>query len=174
MITLNQARDELQRHLADGPKARHSSVVAHLMRRLAGRRKRNAELWEIVGLCHDIDDKITKNDRSQHGMLAVTWLDKRLPEEALEAIRAYDHRMGVTSVTELAVALKLADALAIADEIVGRDVVLQIGAAAGWQKLSDRLAVDSPYLVPILSELAHRLGFGKQDLADLLKDAPSQ
>ena len=132
MLSVEQAHAELNKHLAeDAPKVQHSKVVASLMKHLAKTTGQDAVLWEVVGLCHDLDDAVTKADRRLHGLLAAGWLEGRLPGEALEAIQAHDHRTGLSSNTQLADALKLADALAIADKDVGREIISGIGSDAG-------------------------------------------
>ncbi|WP_269581000.1 HD domain-containing protein [Roseibium sp. Sym1] len=172
MMTTAQAQNELDRHLAGSRKARHSQIVSHLMKNLAETKRQNAELWEVVGLCHDLDDDVTKSNRQLHGIVTARWLEDRLPEEALEAIKAHDHRTGIQSHTELADALKLADALAIAAEDAGREFIAQIHTDSGWQNLSARLANDRPYLCPIIAELAGRMNLGNSDLVRMFEKAP--
>ena len=61
------------------------------MAQLASRFGAEAALWEVVGLCHDLDLPLTESDLSQHGPLAAQWLAGRLPPEATQAIAAHDH-----------------------------------------------------------------------------------
>ncbi|MEG6507487.1 HD domain-containing protein [Methyloligella sp. 2.7D] len=173
MITIEQAHAKLKAHLGDSPKATHCRVVAHLMRQLAEKSQENADLWEVVGLCHDLDETETKGNRQLHGILTAQWLADDLPSDALEAIRAHDHRTGVKAETELADALKLADALAIADEDAGREAIGRIGTEGGWHELSERL-VRRPYLLPIISDLCNRMDESLADLAGLFDRAPRQ
>lgn len=173
MLTREQAQGELQRHLADQRKITHSRVVAHLMRRLAQGMGQDVELWEIVGLCHDFDDTATKSNRQLHGIMTAQWLADDLPGHALEAIRAHDHRTGITADTAIADALKLADALTIADEDAGREAVSKIGTEQGWQRLGELLA-RRPYLLPIIANLCERMNLDLRSLSDLIADAPRQ
>lgn len=175
MLSVEQAHAELNKHLAeDAPKVQHSKVVASLMKHLAKTTGQDAVLWEVVGLCHDLDDAVTKADRRLHGLLAAGWLEGRLPGEALEAIQAHDHRTGLSSNTQLADALKLADALAIADKDVGREIISGIGSDAGLAELANRLVKTRPYLCPIITELADRMKIRLSSVAELFDNAPSQ
>jgi hypothetical protein len=159
------------RQLGDTPRARHSIFVGHVMRHLAAATGHDAGLWYVTGLVHDLDYLETANDRSQHGLLAAAWLAGELPEPALEAIRAHDHRTGVTAFTPLAHALRLADALAIVMDSVGNDtghLLTQPNAAA---LLTARLA-SRPWLVPMLVDNAAAIGLDLDTVAEMLGDAP--
>ncbi|MEJ8573704.1 hypothetical protein [Microbaculum marinum] len=173
MISLERARDELDRHLADSGKATHCRVVAHVMRGLATVRRQDADLWEIVGVCHDFDDVVTRRNRELHGIKTAEWLENDLPREALDAIRAHDHRTGVRADTEIADALKLADGLAIADADAGREALAGAGTDEELQLLSARLS-RRPYLLPILTELSGKMNLGWGELVGLLDGAPRQ
>ena len=149
MLTLARAHALLDGHLANSSKAAHSRVVAHLMRRIAEVLQEDAQLWGIVGLCHDLDDLETKGQRSLHGIVTAQWLEGGLPPEALEAIRAHDHRTGGLAATEIANALKLTDALAILDEHAGREAIILIDTYDGWRHLAQPLE-NRPYLLPTI------------------------
>lgn len=172
-MNLKQADELLNKHLAQSAKASHSQMVAYLMGELAQPLRQDGELWEIIGLVHDLDENVTKNDRSRHGMVTAEWLDGQLSQEALEAIKAHDHRTGVKAETKVADALKLADALAIADEDAGRAHMVEIGSRIGQKRLLDHLG-HRPYLLPIIVEKAECLGIDLKHIADIVKDAPAQ
>lgn len=159
------------RQLGDTPRARHSIFVGHVMRRLAAATGHDAGLWYVTGLVHDLDYFETAEDRSRHGMLAAEWLSGELPEPALEAIRAHDHRTGVSAFTPLAHALRLADALAIVMDSVGSDAGHLLGRPDAIGLLTARLAT-RPYLVPMLVDNAAALGLTLDTLVPILSDAP--
>lgn len=159
------------RQLGDTPRARHSIFVGHVMRRLAAATGHDAGLWYVTGLVHDLDYFETAEDRSRHGMLAAEWLSGELPEPALEAIRAHDHRTGVSAFTPLAHALRLADALAIVMDSVGNDAGHLLGRPDAIGLLTARLAT-RPYLVPMLVDNAAALGLTLDTLVPILADAP--
>ena len=159
------------RQLGDTPRARHSIFVGHVMRHLAGATGHDAGLWYVTGLVHDLDYFETAEDRSRHGLLAAEWLANELPEPALDAIRAHDHRTGVTASTPIACALKLADALAIVMESLGNDAGHLLSRPDAAALLTARLAT-RPYLVPMLVDNAATLGLDLDALARMLSDAP--
>jgi hypothetical protein len=159
------------RQLGDTPRARHSIFVGHIMRRLAAATGHDAGLWYVTGLVHDLDYVETANDRSQHGLLAAEWLAGELPEDALAAIRAHDHRTGVMAFTPLAHALRLADALAITMDSVGSEAGHLLAQPEAAALLTARLAA-RPYLVPLLVDNARAIGLDLDAVARLLADAP--
>jgi len=110
----------ISKYLGDTPRAVHSRFVAHMMRQLAGVLAADPDLWEIVGLCHDLDFFETLGDGSRHGLLTIKWLGDRIPIEARHAIAAHDHRTGIQADTLLADMLKVADVIAVIDAKLGR------------------------------------------------------
>jgi predicted hydrolase (HD superfamily) len=110
VLTKARALDLVHKHLADTPSAAHS--IAYLMRELASIFNANADIWEMTGLCHDLDFFVTSGDSRQHGLVTIRWLAGQLPDDALQAIAAHDHRTGIQSDTIIADMLNLADALA--------------------------------------------------------------
>jgi predicted hydrolase (HD superfamily) len=95
MLSKAEALDLIHKHLDDTPRAAHSRFVGYVMRELASALGANVHLWEITGLCHDLDFFVTSSDGSQHGLLTVRWLAGQLPDDALAAIAAHDHRTGI-------------------------------------------------------------------------------
>src|SRR5690242_17424822 len=120
MLSTTQALALIDQHLDDTPRAAHSRFVAYLMRSLASRFSADSQLWEVVGLCHDLDFFHIGDDWSQHGLVTIRWLAGLLPDDVLQAIAAHDHRTGVQSDTPLADMLKLADVVAVIDQRLGR------------------------------------------------------
>jgi hypothetical protein len=159
------------RQLGDTPRARHSIFVGHVMRRLAAATGHDAGLWYVTGLVHDLDYFETSEDRSRHGLVAAEWLAGELPEIALEAIRAHDHRTGITAATPIAAALKLADALAIVMDSVGKDAGHLLSEPNAAALLTARLAA-RPWLVPMLVDNASAIGLTLDAVAGMLADAP--
>ena len=173
MMTLEQARAAVPRHLGASRRAEHSVFVAHAMRGLAESLGTDADLWEIVGYCHDLDYFETAEDRSRHGVLVADWLAGDLPAEALDAIRAHDHRTGFRSDTMIADGLRLADALAIVDARLGRDRAGELGAALGESELRAALAAQ-PYLAEMVIGIATRLKVPLSRLAEICRSGPAQ
>jgi predicted hydrolase (HD superfamily) len=155
MLTVADAQHLVDLHLRDTPRAAHSRFVAHIMRRLAVLLGGDADLWEIVGLCHDLDFLVTSGDWNRHGLLTVEWLGDSIPADARAAIASHDHRTGVRSDMLLADILKLADALAVIDQRAGRSVLADLDHRDPYPALRKRLG-DRPHLADILERCAGR------------------
>ena len=173
MAKSRRAKAQLRHNLSDPQKIAHSLFVAELMRKLAEHLGEDAELWEVVGICHDFDEEVTREDRSKHGLLTAEWLANDLPAEALDAIKAHDHRTGFVSETPLADGLKLADTLAISDQAVGREIMLGLNSKEGIVRFKS-VTAERPFLFDIIEERADRLGVWFERLSELLKTMDEQ
>jgi predicted hydrolase (HD superfamily) len=92
-----------------------------MMRKLAKRLRADEDKWELVGLLHDLDYDLVREDMSKHGIVAGETLNRRLPPDSLQAIRSHDHRTGIKPKSELDKALVVADTVvAIAMEVETR------------------------------------------------------
>lgn len=138
-LSFDDARQLLEKHLAGSQKVLHCEVVAYIMLGIAAELKEDKELWEIVALCHDLDEEQTKYERTKHGLLTADLLEGRLPIEALNAIRAHDHRTGFVANSTLALGLRLSDALAIADQFAGRALISGLADGTGQERLRSAL-----------------------------------
>ena len=167
MLTRGEADDLIDRRLGAGFRAEHSRLVGVLMRDAALRLDEDTSLWELVGLCHDLDYDVTRSSPERHGLVAAEWLAGSLPSDALRAIEAHDHRSGVRSDTMLGRGLRLTDALAVAIAEVGRNRVL------GALRSPDAAALlanhpSRPWLPGLILDNAVLLGLSQSDLADIL------
>jgi putative nucleotidyltransferase with HDIG domain len=172
-MLIAEARNRVAAHLGSSKRAEHSIFVAYIMRRLAERLGTDDTMWEAVGLCHDLDFFDTAGDRRQHGILAATWLESDLPPEALNAIRAHDHRTGIEANTAIADALKLADAVAIADETAGRETLVAVLEAEDIDELRAVLA-SRPYVPGMIVTYSLRLAVPISAIAPICRNAPAQ
>ena len=96
------------------------------------------------------------------------WGSKTPP--ALAAIAAHDHRTGVQSATPIAECLRLADGLAVLDEVAGREATL---AALVGDRL-ETVVGERPFLVSIIAGTAFRHGITLKRLGRLLASLPLQ
>jgi hypothetical protein len=173
MLNKAEALDLVHKHLDHTPRAAHSRFVAYVMRQLASVFAADADLWEITGLCHDLDFFATSGDWTQHGLLTIRWLAGRLPDDALQAIAAHDHRTGIQSDTLIADMLNLADAVAVIEKRYGRDLFQQADSGDPYFALRNHLG-DRAYLADIVDRRAgqHRLSFRR--IRDIVKEGPPQ
>lgn len=173
MLSAADADLLIRQHLGDTPRAAHSRFVAHVMRQLAGMLSAPADLWEVVGLCHDLDFFHVAGDWSRHGLTTVEWLGDSIPVEARQAIAAHDHRTGVLADTLLADSLKAADAIAIIDQRLGRRPFRDADPASPYAALRSQLG-DRAYLSDILEGCSGRLALPFERIVEVLADAPQQ
>jgi len=169
-LSLTEAEQLVAGRLGTSPRARHSRFAGLLLELLAAEVGADAGLWRIVGLVHDLDYLAVEGDWSRHGRLTAEWLAARLPDEALVAIAAHDHRTGIESTTPLSECLRLADGLAVLDEDAGREATLAALSAGSI----DRVVGGRPFLVEIIAGTAARHGLALATLGGILAALPRQ
>lgn len=109
MITRDEAYKLVTEKVKNDKLVKHMLAAEAIMRALARRFGEDEDLWGLVGLLHDIDYELTKDDFSMHGLKSAEMLKDYLPEEALDAIRAHNEMTGYKCESKLAYALKAAD-----------------------------------------------------------------
>jgi len=125
----------------------HSIQVSKVMKILAKKLRCDENLWEFVGILHDLDFDETSNDRSKHGVLTASRLEGMLPAEGIEAIIRHDYRTGHNPVTKLEHSLIFADALTIISE----DCNIEAGITSNaLQKEIDWVSKSKPWLKDII------------------------
>src|SRR5262245_17998591 len=160
-------------YLGETPRAAHSRFVAHIMRPLARLFAADADLWETVGLCHDLDYFRTSDDRTQHGLLTIKWLGDRIPPDARQAIAAHDHRTGIQSETLIADMLKLADVIAVIDQRLGRRLLQDIDQGDPYTALRSHLG-DRLYLCDLMQRYANKHAVSFAWIVEMVSTAPPQ
>ena len=113
MISREEAWQLLTEHVHDEVLLQHSRETEVIMRALATRLGKDAELWGVTGLLHDLDFETTKDDPAQHTVKTVEILAERgFPPEALQAIRAHNwDNLGIERRSEFDYALAAAESL---------------------------------------------------------------
>lgn len=170
-MLLQDAHDLVRAHLGDSHRARHSVFVGFAMRRLAQQLGSDEVLWEVVGLCHDLDINATRTAPTNHGLVPAKWLRGKLPPDALVAIEAHDHRTGVTSETLVADCLKLADALAGIFERMGERTATTLSSPGAEVALLREFA-DRPYLPAMVLEGSRKCHAPLSALAEICASGP--
>lgn len=172
MLSVAEADDLVSQHLGTTPRAVHTRFVAHVMRELARTFAADADLWEVVGLCHDLDFFKTRDNWSQHGLLTIQWLGERIPVEAQSAIASHDHRTGVQSDTLVADMLKIADVIAVIDAKLGRRMLCNVDRKDPLTALRTWLA-DWPHLCDMLERYTKKHGPVVERVIDIVAASPS-
>lgn len=111
LIAREEALELVRRHVKNSRLVKHMIAVSSIMKVLAKRLGGEPELWELVGLLHDIDYEEVREDMNRHGLVSAEIILDVLPKEALHAIRAHNERTGVKAENQLDIALIAADAL---------------------------------------------------------------
>ena len=111
MITREEALGRVREHVGNENLVKHMVAVSAIMRGLAERLGEDPDLWEAVGLLHDIDYEEVGSDWDRHGLVSAEMAADALPEDALHAIRAHNPRTGAEARSSMDVALLAADGL---------------------------------------------------------------
>ena len=111
MITRDEALDLVKQHVKNKNLVNHMIAVSAIMKRLAEFYDEDADLWEAVGLLHDVDYELTSDDFSKHGLVSAEIVADLLPDEGIHAIRAHNEMTGFKAESKLDVSLFAADAL---------------------------------------------------------------
>jgi putative nucleotidyltransferase with HDIG domain len=70
---------------------KHCYATEAVMRRLAGAKGEDEDLWGLTGLLHDLDLEITEADMSRHGEVAASMLEQRgEPIQMADAVRMHN------------------------------------------------------------------------------------
>ena len=107
MISLSEAVELAKKR----ERLHHSLVVGAILKLLAELWGEDQELWERVGILHDIDYPKTKDCKEMHGVKAASELEGKIPVQALQAIKSHDFRTGNKPKSRLDNSLIFADAL---------------------------------------------------------------
>jgi len=108
MLNRDDALDLLKNELGEEPGLiNHSLETEAVMRALAEKLGKDRDLWGITGLLHDIDYSRTKSTPQRHALDGADMLSGKLPEEALQAIKAHNSEYtGFMPQTEFDIALR--------------------------------------------------------------------
>ena len=106
MITREEALDCLRQSGMEEALLRHAIASEAILRALANRLGEDAELWGLTGLLHDLDYPQTHDAPERHGLISAEKLAGKLPEEALQAIRAHNEMNGCQPASKLDYALR--------------------------------------------------------------------
>lgn len=90
MITYIEGLDLLNKYLNNKNLVKHSIAVSGCMKKLSEYFNEDVEKWRIVGLLHDIDYELTKDDPAKHGIVSLEILKENgFTEEMLYAVKSH-------------------------------------------------------------------------------------
>lgn len=91
MPTREEALNFLRETIPNDNLVKHMLAAEAVMRALARHFGEDQELWGTIGLLHDIDYELTKDDPEQHALIGAKLLAERgYPEAVVEAVRAHN------------------------------------------------------------------------------------
>jgi putative nucleotidyltransferase with HDIG domain len=101
----------VRQHVKNEALVKHMIAVGAVMRGLAQHFGEDPDMWEVVGILHDVDYEKVGQDWNRHGAISAEIVKDLLPEEALYAIRAHNPQTGSIPKSRMDVSLFAADAL---------------------------------------------------------------
>lgn len=91
---------------------RHCIATAAVLRGLADAFGEDANLWEVIGILHDIDYEAVGGDMTRHGVEGAALLrEKGLPEEVCLAVERHNNTLYGPYTERLDLALQAADSI---------------------------------------------------------------
>lgn len=112
----------------------HSLAAEVVMQALARYFNEDELLWGLTGLLHDIDFPQTVSCLEKHGLLGSDMLVDKLPEQALQAIRAHNGEMnGCMPQSRLDYALRCGESVT---GLISAAVLLRPGGYEGMEPKS--------------------------------------
>jgi len=120
-INYKQAEELLNRYVQDDIVKMHCWESEAIMRELAKRFNENEEIWDIIGLLHDIDWDLTKNNLREHTIKAVEILKQAEASDFLiETIVSHGYGNELCGINQgKARTTKIQHALAAAETLTG-------------------------------------------------------
>lgn len=132
----------LGRYVTSESLTRHCIATAAVMRGLAQTLGEDADLWERIGILHDIDFEIIGEDMTRHGIEgARTLREEGLSEEVCQAVERHNHTLFGPYTEPLDLALQSADSISgfvIACALVKGGAVTDVTPKTVRKKLKDK------------------------------------
>lgn len=110
-MTRDEALELLKTHLTQDSLIKHSLATEAIMRALAARFGEDAERWGLLGLLHDLDFEMTKDNMAQHGKKTIELLGQTLDDAGRQAILSHNEMTGSVRVSRLDHALAAAESV---------------------------------------------------------------
>jgi hypothetical protein len=111
MITREECIELVKQNVGNRNLVNHMIAVGAIMRGMAERFGEDPDLWEAVGILHDVDYEKFGDDFSRHGAMSAEMVRDLLPEDAVNAVRRHNPLTGHEPETRFDVSLLSADAI---------------------------------------------------------------
>ncbi|TAJ44649.1 HDIG domain-containing metalloprotein [Methanofollis fontis] len=136
------ALDLLDRYVSSPSLRNHCIATAAVMRALADRLDEDADLWETIGILHDIDYEVVDGDMERHGPEGAAILGREgIDEKICSAVERHNHLLHAPYTSRLDLCLQTADSisgLVIACALVKGGAVEEVSPRSVRKKLKDR------------------------------------
>jgi len=111
MITREECIELVKQNVKNRNLVNHMIAVGAIMRGMAERFGEDPDLWEAVGILHDVDYETFGDDFSKHGAISADMVQDLLPEDAVNAVRRHNPLTGHEPETKFDISLLAADAM---------------------------------------------------------------
>ena len=111
MITREECIDLVKQNVKNRNLVNHMIAVGAIMRGMAERFSEDQDLWEAVGILHDVDYETFGEDFSKHGAISADMVQDLLPEDAVNAVRRHNPLTGHEPETRFDISLLAADGI---------------------------------------------------------------
>jgi putative nucleotidyltransferase with HDIG domain len=111
MIKKEEALELVRKHVSNENLIKHMIGVGAIMHALAEHFQEDSNLWEVVGILHDIDYEETSQNFNFHGLRSAEIVKDLLPDEALHAIKSHNSLTKFKATSKMDISLFAADAV---------------------------------------------------------------
>jgi putative nucleotidyltransferase with HDIG domain len=111
MITRAESIELVKENVKNKNLVNHMIGVGAIMKGLAEHYGEDAQLWEAVGILHDVDYETFGEDFANHGAKSAEMVKDILPDDAIKAIRSHNPLTGYNAESKFDIALLAADAI---------------------------------------------------------------
>jgi len=111
MISREESLALVKEHVKNRNLVNHMIAVGSIMKELAEHLGENPDLWEAVGILHDVDYETFGDEFSRHGAKSAEMVKDLLPEEGINAILRHNELTGNIAETRFDISLIAADAI---------------------------------------------------------------
>jgi len=123
-LNREEAIELVKRHVSTKNLVKHMIAVGAIMRGFAERLREDPNTWEIVGILHDIDYDITKDNPKIHALEAEKILKGVLDDDLIEAIKKHNFENNGSGEPTKPIEIALISADALSGLIVATALVM--------------------------------------------------
>jgi putative nucleotidyltransferase with HDIG domain len=141
MISREESINLVKQNVKNKNLLNHMIAVGAIMKALAQHFGEDKDLWEAVGILHDIDYETFGEDFSNHGAMSSEMVKELLPEKGVLAIKAHNPLTGAEAKSKMDISLFSADALSgmiVANALVRPSKLIGMKAKSIKKRMKDK------------------------------------